>query len=237
MSVTPLNPRGPAIVGRRPVLVTGGAGFIGSNLADRLARDGHDVLVYDALARPGVEINVAWLRKRHPQRVSIVTGDIRDDDAISAAATEAQAVFHFAAQVAVTTSLVNPREDFAVNVQGTLNLLEALRRRAEPVPLLFASTNKVYGDLADIALDETNDAYLPSGREHPRPRRRRGPPARFPHTLWLLQGRGGSVRPRLCPLLRRAHRRDAHELHLRPAPARHRGPGLGGAFPHPRAPG
>jgi CDP-paratose 2-epimerase len=162
MSVTPLNPRGPAIAGRRPVLVTGGAGFIGSNLADRLARDGHDVLVYDALARPGVEINVAWLKNRHPGRVSIVTGDVRDDDGISAAAMGAQAVFHFAAQVAVTTSLVNPREDFAVNVQGTLNLLEALRRRAEPVPLLFASTNKVYGDLADIPLEETNDAYLPS---------------------------------------------------------------------------
>ncbi|KAA2238280.1 SDR family NAD(P)-dependent oxidoreductase [Salinarimonas soli] len=149
------------MAGRRPVLVTGGAGFIGSNLADRLARDGHDVLVYDALARPGVEINVAWLKKRHPARVSIVTGDIRDDDAISAAAADAQAVFHFAAQVAVTTSLVNPREDFAINVQGTLNLLEALRRRPEPAPLLFASTNKVYGDLADIPLDETNDAYLP----------------------------------------------------------------------------
>jgi CDP-paratose 2-epimerase len=162
MTVTPLTPRAPAAIGRRPVLVTGGAGFIGSNLADRLARDGHDVLVYDALARPGVEINVAWLKKRHPQRVTVVTGDIRDDDAISQAAADAQAVFHFAAQVAVTTSLVDPRADFAINVQGTLNLLEALRRRPEPTPLLFASTNKVYGDLADLPLSETNDAYLPT---------------------------------------------------------------------------
>ncbi|HYF53781.1 MAG TPA: SDR family NAD(P)-dependent oxidoreductase [Salinarimonas sp.] len=161
MSVTPLTPRAPAVAGRRPVLVTGGAGFIGSNLADRLARDGHDVLVYDALARPGVEINVAWLKARHPQKVTVVTGDIRDEDAISQAAMDAQAVFHFAAQVAVTTSLVDPRADFAVNVQGTLNLLETLRRRADPAPLLFASTNKVYGDLGDLALAETNDAYLP----------------------------------------------------------------------------
>ena len=154
-------PRSPAIVGRRPVLVTGGAGFIGSNLADRLARDGHDVLVYDALARAGVETNLDWLKKRHPQKISAVIGDIRDESGVAEAAAEGQAVFHFAAQVAVTTSLSDPREDFEVNIRGTLNLLEALRRRSEPVPVLFASTNKVYGDLADVALEATNDAYLP----------------------------------------------------------------------------
>ena len=153
--------RTPAIVGRRPVLVTGGAGFIGSNVADRLAREGHDVLVFDALARPGVEANLAWLKKRHPQRVSSVTADIRDEAAVADAAGEATAVFHFAAQVAVTTSLAEPREDFDINVRGTLHLLDALRRRNQAVPLLFASTNKVYGDLADVALDATHDAYLP----------------------------------------------------------------------------
>ena len=151
----------PALVGRRPVLVTGGAGFIGSNLADRLAREGDDVLVYDALARPGVESNLAWLKSRHPQKVSSVVADVRDEGGVAEAARDASAVFHFAAQVAVTTSLVEPRDDFAINVQGTLNLLESLRRRADPVPLLFASTNKVYGDLADVPLDETNDAYVP----------------------------------------------------------------------------
>jgi CDP-paratose 2-epimerase len=151
----------PALVGRRPILVTGGAGFIGSNLADRLAREGHDVLVYDALARPGVEANLAWLKSRHPQRISNVIADIRNEPEIADAARESAAVFHFAAQVAVTTSLVTPREDFDVNVRGTLHLLEALRSRSEPVALLFASTNKVYGDLADVVLDETNDAYVP----------------------------------------------------------------------------
>ncbi|MDF3062353.1 MAG: family NAD(P)-dependent oxidoreductase [Microvirga sp.] len=151
----------PALAGRRPILVTGGAGFIGSNLADRLAREGHDVLIYDALARPGVETNLAWLKARHPQRVSSVVADIRDEHGVADAAREAQAVFHFAAQVAVTTSLVTPREDFAINVQGTLHLLEALRTRDESVPLLFASTNKVYGELADVALEATNDAYVP----------------------------------------------------------------------------
>jgi CDP-paratose 2-epimerase len=88
-------------------------------------------------------------------------GDIRDEAAIADAAGEASAVFHFAAQVAVTTSLADPRDDFSTNIGGTLNLLEALRRRNEPVALLFASTNKVYGDLADVALEPTNDAYLP----------------------------------------------------------------------------
>ena len=153
--------RTPAIVGRRPVLVTGGAGFIGSNVADRLAREGHDVLVFDALARPGVEANLAWLKKRHPQRVSSVTADIRDEAVVADAVGEATAVFHFAAQVAVTTSLAQPREDFDINVRGTLHLLDALRRRNQAVPLLFASTNKVYGDLADVVLDATHDAYLP----------------------------------------------------------------------------
>jgi CDP-paratose 2-epimerase len=151
----------PALVRRRPILITGGAGFIGSNLADRFARAGHDVLVYDALARPGVEGNLAWLAGRHPQRISAVVGDIRDETAAADAAREARAVFHMAAQVAVTTSLVDPRQDFDVNVRGTLNLLEALRRRGEPVPLVFASTNKVYGDLADVALEKANEAYVP----------------------------------------------------------------------------
>ena len=147
--------------GDRPVLVTGGAGFIGSNLADRLARDGHEVLVYDALARPGVEANLAWLKARHPRRVSAVVADIRDEGELGRAVAEAGAVFHLAAQVAVTTSLVDPRVDFAVNLQGTLSVLEALRRRGEPVPLVFASTNKVYGDLSDVVLEREGDAYIP----------------------------------------------------------------------------
>jgi CDP-paratose 2-epimerase len=138
----------------RAVLVTGGAGFIGSNLADRLAAEGEHVLVFDALARPGVEANLAWLKKRHPRRISSFVADIRDTDAVNEAASQAKAVFHLAAQVAVTTSLVDPREDFSVNLGGTLNVLEALRRRGGNTPLVFASTNKVYGDLADIALSQ-----------------------------------------------------------------------------------
>ena len=84
----------PALNAIRPVLVTGGAGFIGCNLADRLARDGHDVVVYDALARAGVEQNLDWLKRRHPRRISAVIADVRDAGALDAVVRGAGAVFH-----------------------------------------------------------------------------------------------------------------------------------------------
>ena len=153
---------GPAFIARQPVLVTGGAGFIGCNIAERLASEGHDVLVYDALTRPGVERNLAWLQSRHPKRISFVRGDVRDEDSLAAAARQASAVFHMAAQVAVTTSMVEPRDDFDINVRGTLNLLDALRLGGRRVPVVFASTNKVYGDLADVELQLTDGVYRPA---------------------------------------------------------------------------
>ena len=145
----------------RPILITGGAGFIGSNLADRLAGDGHKVIVFDALSRPGVERNLAWLKANHGSRVSSIIGDVRDEDAVARAASNAKAVFHMAAQVAVTTSLADPREDFDINVRGTINVLDAIRMRGEPVPVIFASTNKVYGDLGDFDFDTLHDRYEP----------------------------------------------------------------------------
>lgn len=145
----------------RPILITGGAGFIGSNLADRLAGEGHDVVVYDALARPGVERNLDWLRQRHGARVSHVHADIRDTERLAAAVRPAKAVFHLAAQVAVTTSLVDPLDDFAINIAATVRLLDLLREKGDGTPLVFASTNKVYGDLADLAFERVGDAYLP----------------------------------------------------------------------------
>ncbi len=146
--------------GRR-VLVTGGAGFIGSNLADRLAGAGHTVVVYDALLRPGVERNLRWLRDRHREGIEVVEADVRDAGRLAEAARDADAVFHLAAQVAVTTSFADPLADFDTNVRATVTLLDALRGSARPVPLVFASTNKVYGALDDVALLRTNDAYLP----------------------------------------------------------------------------
>ena len=145
-----------------PVLVTGGAGFIGSNLADRLAAEGHEVIVFDALLRPGVEANLRWLRERHGSRIVPVRADVRDRDALGKAVDRASAVFHFAAQVAVTTSLERPEEDFDVNLRGTVHLLEALRRRDAGVPLIFASTNKVYGNLSDVQLVQHEGAWLPA---------------------------------------------------------------------------
>ena len=144
-----------------PVLVTGGAGFIGANLADRLASEGHDVLVYDNLARPGVDANVAWLLERWGTRVTFIRADVREVDTLVRAVREAAVVFHYAAQVAVTTSMERPLEDFATNVEGTLCVLEAIRLRREPIPLLYSSTNKVYGDLHDVELERTEEGCLP----------------------------------------------------------------------------
>jgi CDP-paratose 2-epimerase len=145
----------------RPILITGGAGFIGSNLADRLAGEGHRVRVYDALARAGVDTNLGWLKERHGDRIEAIVADIRDEPVLADAASDAKAVFHLAAQVAVTTSMLDPRDDFEVNILGTLNLLETLRRRGDATPLIFASTNKVYGDLADLAFDAGDHGYVP----------------------------------------------------------------------------
>jgi CDP-paratose 2-epimerase len=151
---------GPAVRRTHPLLVTGGAGFIGCNLADRLAREGEHVLVLDHLRRPGVERNLRWLQRRHPRRISTVIADIRDHAAADAVA-DAAGVFHLAAQVAVTTSLDDPLADLDVNVRGTVRLLEAVRARRDPPSFVFASTNKVYGDLADIALDTMEEAVRP----------------------------------------------------------------------------
>ncbi len=144
-----------------PILITGGAGFIGANVAHRLALDGHRVLILDNLSRPDVAHNVEWLKREHGTRVEFCRADIRDASAVRDCMRNAEVVFHFAAQVAVTTSLTAPMEDFEVNLHGTLNVLEALRQRSNPPPLLFTSTNKVYGNLEDVALRETASRYEP----------------------------------------------------------------------------
>jgi CDP-paratose 2-epimerase len=157
-----LQRKAPAIAGRsRPAIITGGAGFLGCNLADRLATAGRDVLVVDALARAGVEGNLAWLQRRHPRRIAAEIADIRDPYVMYNLVHDASAIVHQAAQVAVTTSLADPITDFEVNALGTVHLLEALRRTANPPPTVFASTNKVYGKLGEVALREHPDRYLP----------------------------------------------------------------------------
>jgi len=140
-------------------LITGGAGFIGTNLAERLVHEGRKVIVYDSLARPGVEQNIAWLQRAYPQDIDFVLGDICDSDSVRQAVSHADEVFHFAAQVAVTTSLMNPREDYEVNVGGTLNVLEAIRSANRSPSLLFTSTNKVYGGLTDLNVEKNRTRY------------------------------------------------------------------------------
>ncbi len=142
-----------------PVLITGGAGFIGTNLAHRLAMSGQRVLIFDNLSRAGVERNLAWLRQNHSERITVRIGDVRDREALTAAMHGASRVFHLAAQVAVTTSLADPVADFLINTAGTLNVLEALRGAPAPTPLVFTSTNKVYGAIEDLPLERRARRY------------------------------------------------------------------------------
>ena len=146
-------------------LVTGGAGFIGANVVDRLASTGARVIVLDNLSRPEVERNVSWLRARHGDRVDVVVDDVRHATALRAILSGVDRVFHFAAQVAVTTSLADPLEDFDVNARGTLTLLEALRAQPRPPSLVYTSTNKVYGALPDVALVDDSRRWQPADPE------------------------------------------------------------------------
>jgi CDP-paratose 2-epimerase len=151
--------------GIRPVLITGGAGFIGSNVADRLLSSGQRVVILDNLSRTGVERNLHWLRARHGDRLQIEVGDVRDASVVRRLVRSARHVYHFAAQVAVTLSLQNALADFDVNARGTLNLLEAARAAPDPPSLLFTSTNKVYGGLADLLLRQVGGRYVPEDPE------------------------------------------------------------------------
>jgi CDP-paratose 2-epimerase len=143
-------------------LITGGAGFIGTNLADRLLSEGESVRVVDNLSRPGVEENLAWLEARHGHRLEVMLGDLCELGVATGAVRGVDSVFHLAAQVAVTTSLEQPVLDFDVNLIGTLNVLEAARAQARPPSVLFTSTNKVYGGLEDLALEDTGERYQPA---------------------------------------------------------------------------
>ena len=146
---------------QKTVLITGGSGFIGTNLAHRIASSGRRVRLLDNLSRPGVENNLHWLRETHGDRVSIEIADVRDAFAVRRAVAGVEAVFHFAAQVAVTTSLVEPVHDFDVNVRGTLNVLEAARAQEVPPKVLFTSTNKVYGGMEDVVFRRRGLRYEP----------------------------------------------------------------------------
>jgi CDP-paratose 2-epimerase len=148
--------------------ITGGAGFIGSNYVHRLLERGEKVTVYDNLSRPGASRNLAWLQETFGERAfRFVLGDIRDAALLTAASREADVIVHLAAQVAVTTSVTQPREDFEINALGTFNVVEAARLNAHQPVVLYASTNKVYGGMDDVRVVERGTRWeyesLPMG--------------------------------------------------------------------------
>ncbi|OHB62797.1 MAG: CDP-paratose 2-epimerase [Planctomycetes bacterium RBG_13_62_9] len=145
----------------RPALITGGAGFIGTNLAERLLGAGEPVVILDNLSRKGAEQNLKYLCAAYGSLVHVDVADVRNRYGVAKAVSRCDRVYHFAAQVAVTTSLSDPMSDFEMNLEGTVNLLEAIRQQASPPPLLFASTNRVYGDLGDVELTVLENRYVP----------------------------------------------------------------------------
>lgn len=141
-------------------LITGGAGFIGSNLVSRLLSRGERVTIYDNFSRGGSQKNLVWLRSLYGVgSFEVIEADIRDAANMRAAAADADVIFHLAAQVAVTTSVVDPREDFEINALGTFNVVEAARLSGRHPAVIYASTNKVYGGMEDVAVSEGADRY------------------------------------------------------------------------------
>jgi len=141
-------------------LITGGAGFIGINYAARLLTRGDLVTIFDNLSRAGTSGNIAWLQEKFgKESFQLIIGDVRSPEALKDAVPSADLIVHLAAQVAVTSSVLDPRTDFEINAQGTLNVLEAARKSLKNPPVLYASTNKVYGNLDDVKVAEGETSY------------------------------------------------------------------------------
>ena len=144
----------------KTTLITGGAGFIGTNYAARMLNRGEKVVIFDNLSRNGTPGNIAWLKETFGEdSFELIIEDVRNQDAISKAVETADFILHLAAQVAVTSSVIDPRTDFEINAQGTLNVLEAARHSPKRPPVFYSSTNKVYGDLEDIKVAEGETSY------------------------------------------------------------------------------
>jgi CDP-paratose 2-epimerase len=142
------------------VLITGGCGFIGTNLALERLKKGDRVRVLDNCSRAGTERNRAHLESLNDANLDLVDGDIRDADTAVQAAADADVIFHLAAQVAVTASVTDPRTDFDINALGTLNVLEGARLSGRKPLVVYSSTNKVYGGLEDVAVEEQETRYV-----------------------------------------------------------------------------
>lgn len=141
-------------------LITGGCGFIGSNLAAEVLKRGEELFVFDNLFRHGSSVNLEWLRKLG--EFKYYPYDIRNNNDIETVIKEVKPdyIFHLAGQVAMTTSIANPRLDFEINTMGTFNLLDAVRKYSPHSVILYSSTNKVYGDFSDLTFEETSTRYI-----------------------------------------------------------------------------
>lgn len=155
------------------IFITGGAGFVGCNCADHYLAMGHEVIIFDNLSRVGSLANLEWLKTNHGDRWLFVHGDIRDYDTLTSAIQGADVVLHLASQVAVTTSVEDPREDFEINAWGTFNVLEAVRHNCPEAAVLYASTNKVYGGMEGVGVIEEEGRYAYADFTH-------GIPENFP---------------------------------------------------------
>lgn len=141
-------------------LITGGAGFIGSNYADHLLRRGAQVTIFDNLSRHGADRNLAWLRETHGvDSFQLLVGDVRQSEALEEPARHADVIVHLAGQVAVTSSVIDPRSDFEINALGTFNVLEAARKAGHKPFIIYSSTNKVYGETLDRKIVEQKTRY------------------------------------------------------------------------------
>ena len=159
---------------KQAVVITGGAGFIGVNAAERFIHDGWHVILFDNLSRKGTDLNLRYLQQKYPNECEFLFGDIRFDYfSLLHAVGRAELVLHLAAQVAVTTSITRPAEDFEINARGTFNVLEAVRESGNKPLVIYASTNKVYGSMTDLAYvkDATRWRFLdcPDGIAEDRP--------------------------------------------------------------------
>lgn len=149
-------------------LITGGAGFIGINMADFLSEKGQDVVIFDNMSRKGARENIEWIRQRHPAIKIVIADIVTDFDILKREINDSvDVVYHFAGQVAVTTSVLDPRKDFEINALGSFNVLEAARLSKAPPVVFYSSTNKVYGGMSNISIVKSESSYkyehLPSG--------------------------------------------------------------------------
>ncbi len=213
----------------RSVVIFGGAGFIGSNWAYRLLKTSDaKIHIFDNLSRRGVHQNLSWLQREAAgsERLKITIGDIRDAALVERAVSQATEVYQFAAQVAVTTSVDDPRTDFEMNVGGTLNVLEAARKSKRNPLVLFTSTNKVYGKLGSRPAVPNCRRYICDAQVCVN----RIAAAGLLFAVRLLQGSGRPIRARLSPHVWPAHRGVPDVVHCRGAAVWHRRPGMGGAL-------